>query len=82
MLVPLHKSFDQDEWVRVRTTWSRVSDDLEAMLALYPNLSQPPKALPPIAECRLRPALDSFVKREIWGATMMAAVNRERAAHL
>lgn len=82
MLVPLHKSFHQDEWVRVRETWARVSDDLEAMLALYPNPSQPPKALPPIAECRPRPALDSFVKREMWGATMMAAVNRERAVHL
>jgi hypothetical protein len=52
------------------------------MLTLYPNPSQPKKELPPIAKCRPRAALDSFANREIWGATMMAAVNRERGFHL
>jgi hypothetical protein len=82
MLVLLHKSFHQDKWVRVRVTYSKLSDDLEAMLTLYPNPSQPLKELLPIAKCRPRATLNSFVKRELWGATMMAAVNREREVYL
>ena len=82
MLVPMHKNFYIDEWDHVQATYSTQSKDLEAMLTLYPNPSQPKKKLLLIAECRLRAALVSFANREIWGATMMAAMNRERGVHL
>jgi hypothetical protein len=82
MLVPMHKNFYIDEWDHVQVTYSTQSKDLEAILTLYPNPSQPKKELPPIAECRPRAVLDSFANREIWRATMMAAVNRERGVYL
>jgi hypothetical protein len=64
MLVPMHKNFYIDEWDHVRATYSTQSKDLEAMLTLYPNPSQPKKELPPKTECRPRAALDSFANRE------------------
>jgi hypothetical protein len=80
--VPIQKNFYIDEWDRVWATYSTQSKNLEVMLTLYPNPSQPKKELPPIAECRLRATLDSFANRETWGATMMAAVNHEHGVHL
>jgi hypothetical protein len=82
MLVRMHNKFYLDEWDRLRDTYSTLSKDLDGMLTLYPNPSQPKKELPPIAECRSRAALNSFANREIWGTTMMAAVLRESGVHL
>ena len=82
MLVPMHNKFYLDEWDRLRDTYSTLSKDLDGMLTLYPNPSQPKKELLPIAECRSQAALNSFANREIWGTTMMAAVLRESGVHL
>lgn len=82
LVVPWHKKLWFDEIGSLRQAYSAVTKDAEAMLALYPNPSQPTKALPPIAECRPRAALDIFASREIWGATMTAAVLRESGVHL
>ena len=42
-----------DKWNYVHMTYSTQSKDMEVMLALYPNPSQPGNSLLPIVECRL-----------------------------